>query len=218
MGTPQDPAKKNSLLEPNNSIFFSLCFYTRRFLAGPGELWGGDGSNPSPPVPGRAHSVREEWENRAHVMGTLRAMNGGDAPFINAGSAQALGIPGWSCSSLRQRIPLNSLLMLVWSELRECRAGIAARDAPGTGVGNCRLCLTQLCSSGVCSAQMDGAPESGGGFSCHLTIPLPSLGFSWLPWFAWVVITDVVFLEGMGEAPSSDNPVRNGCLINYCRQ
>uniref|UniRef100_A0A8C0ZG46 Lin-28 homolog A n=1 Tax=Cyanistes caeruleus TaxID=156563 RepID=A0A8C0ZG46_CYACU len=32
-----------------------------------------------------------------------------------------------------------------------------------------------------------------------------------------VVITDLVFLERMGEAPSSDNPVSNGCLINYCR-
>lgn len=101
---------------------------------------------------------------------------------------------GWSCSSLCQQIPLNSLLMLVLAplaELRESRAGIAARDAAALGQSRqgcsrhtgLRIagCITQLCSSGICSAKMDRAPESGVGFPDISQPPSPAWSFLGCP-------------------------------------
>lgn len=78
--------------------------------------------------------VQEEWAPVAHVMGTRQAMNGGDAPFINAGFCHSrAGVAWlcwespacWSCSSLCQQIPLNSLLVFVRPPLMELSKNLA---------------------------------------------------------------------------------------------
>lgn len=119
--------------------FLPSLLYTGRFLAAPGEVWSGDGAGRA--CPSRTARLRAGRMGE-HVMGTLRAMNGGDAPFINAGSRRSrAGVgnpqPAGAAPPSASKFPLIRCSCSFWlqpAELRECRAGIAA---PGQSRQGC---------------------------------------------------------------------------------
>ena len=137
----------------------------------------------------------------------------------------------WSCSSLCQQIPLNSLLTLVRAPLTkssESPARIAARDAVVLWQSRQR-CSRQRLLAEVSAASPSSAPydfvllkwaelmkAEWIFLSSHNPPPQP--GSFWTPEFDCTVMTNVVILGGTSDAPSSDNPGPNSYLINYWRQ
>lgn len=190
------------------------------FLGTPGDIWSGDGNRPCL----LSLLGAEEWESRAHVMRALHEW--GDAPFINAGSrCSRAGVgnprPAGAAPPSASKFPLIPCSCSFWLRWQSC--GNAELELLSWNCRGCSRrrglripgCLSQPCSLDpdlfVLLKRTEPLEEECVFLSPHT--PLPSLDFSWLPWFDCVVITSVVFLEGMGEAPSSDNPVPNAASL-----